>query len=95
MRKHEKNRIKGIKQHQKLAKAKKRVYDAYAKLAGSRPDSALFADQDLIVGVVQSLSTKTLKMIVENPDRFVFPRKDELYRLAHDAIVLRALEIEK
>lgn len=93
--KHEKDRLKRIKLNQNLAKAKRRVYDAYANQAGGKPDHELFADPNIIINVVKSLSRKTLKLIANYPDNFIFPRKEELYRLAIDAVAEDTIGLEK
>ncbi|CAN5950530.1 unnamed protein product [Sphagnum jensenii] len=60
MKKHDKLRLKRIKEHQKLAKAKRHLN---ALVGDSTPDETLHSS-------IEKLSSKDLKMISGHSDRF-------------------------
>ena|ERR1035437_6536947 len=97
MRKCEKNRLKRIHLHQKLAKAKRQVHNAYGNQADGRPDSALDNDSQIINNIVMSLSTKVLHTVIDNPTYFTgrFPRFAEFHSRAEVELVDRAIKLSQ
>ena len=95
MRKCDRNRIKKRRIEQKFQRCWNRVYNAYAKTAGSKPESQLYNNPEVMPEVVSRLSTRDLRMICERPNYFVFIGHEILIRLAQEAIVERALKLER
>ncbi len=96
MKTHEKKRLKGIKLLQKISLCKSHLRSAYMYAVNEVGEMPHEPTNDVLVVVVQSLSTKRLKLIVNHSDRFAnFPHNEELVRLAKDEAVLRELNISR
>jgi len=96
MKKHDKKRIKGIKEQQKIAKAKKHVRALNIECAIKlQTDPMPPQSNDLLVAIAQNLSMKDLKVLMAHSDKFKTFGGDELCRIAKDEFALRKLELSK
>ena len=96
MKTHKKKRLKGIKHLQEISLCKSHLRSAYIYAANEVSEMPHDPTNDVLVMVVQSLSTKRLKLIVNCAGRFAsFPHNEELIRLAEDEFMLRELNISK
>jgi hypothetical protein len=92
MRKSDKKRLKRVRHHESVCEARSCVRKAY----GVSDQFRYAITTENLVGVVQSLRIKHLKVISENPNSFSnFHLASDLVRLAADELALRALKIDQ